>query len=106
MGFRENLITDWKDKTIEYQEKKFYILEQFLYNGKEYLYGCDIETIKNEKMNVVFLYKIKDDIFEHVKDEQLFEELLMNVTGIFTGKLMIDTYEQNKDEFNKVCNNQ
>ena len=26
MGFRENLITDWKDKTIEYQEKKFYIL--------------------------------------------------------------------------------
>lgn len=105
MGFREDLITNWKDKTIEYQERKFYILEQFVYEGKEYLYGCDIDTIGNEKMNVVFLYKIKDSLFEHIEDEKLFEELLIHVTGILTGELMIDTYENNKELLDKTFNN-
>ena len=86
MGLRENLITNWKDKTIEYQDKQFYILEQFTYDNKEYLFGSDISTLKNEKLEVVFLYRVKDDIFEHVEDEKLFEELFLNVSGILAAE--------------------
>lgn len=81
MGFRENLITDWKDKTIEYQDKNFYILEQFIYEDIEYLFGCDINTINNQNLEVVFLYKVKDDIFEHVEDKEIFEKLYIYVSG-------------------------
>lgn len=81
MGFRENLITDWKDKTIEYQDKNFYILEQFIYKDIEYLFGCDINTINNQNLEVVFLYRVKDDIFEHVEDKNIFDELFIHVSG-------------------------
>lgn len=81
MGFRENLITDWKDKTIEYQDKKFYILDQFDYENKEYLCGCDISTINTESLGMVFLYKVKDDIFEHVEDNEMFEKLALYTAG-------------------------
>lgn len=86
MGFKEDLITNWKDKTIEYQDKHFYILEQFEYNNKEYIFGVDKNTINNENLEVVFLYKIKNDIFEHVEDEKLFEELFLHVSGMLAAQ--------------------
>ena len=97
MGFRESYTTDWKDKTIEYQEKNFYILEQFEYEEKEYLCGCDINTVGKENLEVVFLYKLSDDIFEHVEEEELFEELLMNVSG----KLVAEKIEEINRKYNK-----
>ena len=81
MGFKEDIITDWKNKTIEYQNKKIYILEQIEFEGKEYLYGCDIDTINNKNIEVVFLTKVKDNIFKHVDDNKLFEELLRKTSG-------------------------
>ena len=81
MGLRESLTVDWKDKTIEYQNKTIYIVDQFKYNGIEYLYGCDIETINNKNLEVVFLVRVRDDLIEHVEDEELFNELLMHVAG-------------------------
>ena len=96
MSLKENLIANWKDKTIEYQEKKFYILEQFEYEGLEYLYGIDINTIDNEVPNVVFLHKVKDDIFEHVEDEKLFDLLILRVAGIMTSKIITEELKNRK----------
>ena len=98
MSFKEELITDWKDKTIEYQEKNFYIVEQIEYKGKTYLYGCDLNTIKNNNIEVVFLTKVKDNIFEHIEDDDLFEKLLANVSGkVLSNKL--------NEIYNKYVNN-
>ena len=96
MGLKENLIANWKDKTIEYQEKKFYILEQFEYEGLEYLYGIDINTIDNEVPNVVFLHKVKDDEFEHIEDEKLFDLLILRVAGIMTSKIITEELKNRK----------
>lgn len=98
MSFKEELIADWKDKTIEYQEKNFYIVEQIEYKGKTYLYGCDLNTIKNNNIEVVFLTKVKDNIFEHIEDDDLFEKLLANVSGkVLSNKL--------NEIYNKYVNN-
>ena len=96
MGLKENLITDWKGKTIEYLEKRFYILEQFEYEGLEYLYGIDIDTIDNDMPNVVFLHKVKDDIFEHVEDEKLFDLLILRVAGVMTSEIVIEELKNKK----------
>ncbi|MBR3152618.1 MAG: hypothetical protein IKF52_03325 [Clostridia bacterium] len=79
MGIRENLIVDWKDKTIEYFDKKMYVIEQFTYKGIEYLYVVDKATINNENLEVAFLYRVKDDIFANVDSDELFNELLDEV---------------------------
>ena len=71
MGFREELISNWEDKTIEYGGQLFYIIKQFTFEGKEYLYGIDKETYDKETINVVFLYRIKDG--------KIAEPLLVNV---------------------------
>lgn len=94
MGFKEELITNWRDKTLEYQGKKFYIVEQLEFEGKEYLYGCDINTIKNKNIEVVFLTKVKDNIFEHVENEELFEILLMNVSGKLLSNKLEEIYQK------------
>lgn len=96
MGFRENLINDWKDKTIEYQDRFFYIVDQFVYEEKEYLYGCNIDTLNNQNLEVVFLYKIKDDIFEHVEDNELFNNLFLYVAG----KLTAEKIDELADKYN------
>ena len=98
MGFREELISNWEDKTIEYGGKKFYIIKQLNHEGTEYLYGIDIETYDKDPMNVVFLYKIKDDIFEHVEDEELFEKLLIQAGGLCAADLVGKAIEEHKDE--------
>lgn len=77
MGFREELTIDWEDKTIEYQGKMLYVIKSFNYDNKEYLYTVDINTINNDNLEVAFLYKIKDSIFAHVDDDELFEKLVI-----------------------------
>ncbi len=96
MGLKENLITDWKGKTIEYLEKRFYILEQFEYEGVKYLYGIDLDTVDKEIPNVVFLHKVKDDIFEHVEDEKLFNLLILRVAGVMTSEIVIEELKNKK----------
>lgn len=88
MGLKEDLIVDWTDKTIEYQDRKFYILKQFEHNNKQYLYGVEPSTIGTETMKVVFLYKVKDNIFEHVEEKELFEELMIAVSGLITADMV------------------
>lgn len=78
MGMKESLVVDWKDKTIEYQGKKLYIIEQFDYEGKEYFYTVDVNTVDSRNLEITFLYRVKDDIFAHVEDEKLFENLIIN----------------------------
>jgi len=97
MGLKEDLIVDWTDKVIEYQERQFYILKQFQHGNKEYLYGVEKDTIGSEKMNAVFLYKIKDSIFEHVEDDKLFEELLVVVSGLLTAQMVEKDIKEHKD---------
>lgn len=98
MGFKEDLIADWTDKTIEYQGKRIYILEQFDYKGKNYLYGCDIDTINNKDLEVVFLTKVKDNIFEHVEDDKLFDELF----EIVAGKMLSDKLDEIYKKYSNV----
>lgn len=98
MGLKENLITEWIDKTIEYQDKKIYILDQFTYQDKEYLYGVDVETINLPKIDVVFLYKLKDDIFEHVESNELFEELALVVSGRLSEEMIKEDLKKYKNQ--------
>lgn len=90
MGLKENLIVNWKGKLIEYQNKKFYIIEQFEYEGKEYLYGIDIDTLDQEMPSVVFLNRIKDDVFQHVESEELFNLLILRVSGVITSQIVTE----------------
>lgn len=80
MGIREDLIVDWKDKTIEYFDKKMYVIEQFTYKGTEYLYVVDKATVNNDNLEVAFLYRVKDDVFANVDSDELFNELLDEVS--------------------------
>lgn len=77
MGFKEELTVDWEDKTIEYQSKKMYVVKVFTYNHVEYLCTIDLDTIHNENLEVAFLYKVKDSIFAHVDDDELFDKLVV-----------------------------
>ncbi len=99
MGLKEELISNWEDKTIEYGGKIFYILKQFEFEGKEYLYGIDKESpMDMENMKVVFLYRIKNDLFEHVEDDELFEKLFLHVGGLCTADLVSEAIEEHRDE--------
>ncbi len=98
MGLKEQLMTDWKDKTIEYQERKFYILDQFNFENTEYLYCINIDTVNNKNPEVAFLYKKNGEIFEHVENKELFEELLINVSG----RLVAEKIEE---DLKKITNN-
>ena len=98
MGLRESLIVNWENKTIEYQGKKMYIVKQFMYENKEYLYAIDLETINKENLEIVFLYKMKDDIFAYVEEDDLFDKLIVKV-GIecFTEILRKDLEQLQKE---------
>lgn len=78
MGMAERIMYNFENVTLEYNGKKFYILKQFEYKNKMYLYGVDVETAKlgdPNKCEFVFLYRVRDDIFNHVEDPDLFDEL-------------------------------
>lgn len=98
MGLKENLIVNWENKTIEYQGKKMYIVKQFVYEKLEYLYAIDLETINNENIEVAFLYKVKDDVFEHVENDELFEKLVVKAGSECFNELMEKDIEQLQKE--------
>ena len=89
MGFKENLVTDWTMRTIEYQGKQFLVCKQFDYEGKEYLYVADKNSPK-DNIEVAFLTKKEDDVFEHVTDDNLFNELLAKAAGLFIADTLLD----------------
>ncbi len=97
MGMRENLIVNFESKTLEYQNKKFYILKQFDYKGQTYLYGIDVDAFykDNENLEVAFLYRMHDDVFNHVSDSSLLDDLFNVVSGICTADMVkknLETY--------------
>lgn len=100
MGIRENLVVNFEGKTLEYQDKKFYILKQFDYEGKTYLYGIDVDVFykENERIEIAFIYRTEDDMFNHVTDNALMEDLFNVVSGICTADMVkknLETYSSN-----------
>ena len=90
MGLKENLITDWTNKVITYQGSEMFVVSQFDYEGTNYLYVVDTESIEKdeEEVDVAFLYKVKDDVFANVDDDELFNELLGKVAGELTAEML------------------
>lgn len=76
MGLKESLTVDWKYKTIEYQGDRLWIAEQFEYKGTEYLYAAVENTLEDDIIDVVFLYRVSGDKFGNVSDDKLHNELL------------------------------
>lgn len=97
MGIRENLIINFESKTLEYQNKRFYILKQFDYEGRTYLYGIDVDAFNKDQENleVAFLYRMHDDIFNHVSDKELANKLLDEVAGLCTADMIKRNLNQN-----------
>lgn len=97
MGMTERLMVNFENVTIEYQGKKLYILKQFEYNKRLYLYGIDIETINSNgsEPEFAFLCRVDGDIFTHVEDENLWNELFDIVSGLCAG----DMVEENLKSF-------
>lgn len=95
MGLKEELLTNLKGATIEYQGKKLYVIEQLTYNKDTYLCTLDIEEIPEAV--VIFLKKKTNTIYEYVNDEKLCDELFLRVGAI----VVQDEIEKAKKELNK-----
>ncbi len=98
MGMKESLVVDWKDKTIEYQGKTMYIVEQFEFEGREYFYAVDVDTVESKKLEVTFLYRIKDDVFAHVEDEKLYEQLIITGGAKVISAMIVEDIRKLKHE--------
>lgn len=91
MGLKEDIIVDWNNKNITYQGREMFVVKQFEYEGITYLYVIDKEeALKEDKeyLDVAFLYKVKDNIWANVDDDNLFNELLGKIAGELTGDLI------------------
>lgn len=91
MGLREDLIADWTNKHITYQGYNMFVVKQIEHDGITYLYAIDKDdAVKEDKkdLNVAFLYKVKDDVWANVDDDDLFDELMGQVAGELTGDLL------------------
>ncbi len=64
-----------KGKVIEFAGRDYFVVDQFLYNDKEYLYI--IQAKVQEKMDVYFLIKDKEGKYEAINDEEIFNELTL-----------------------------
>ena len=60
-----------KGKVIEFAGRDYFVVDQFMYNDKEYLYI--IQAKVQEKMDVYFLIKDKEGKYEAINDEEIFE---------------------------------
>lgn len=78
---------NWEDRTILYRGKKVYIVKQITYKKKEYLSGVVLDDTTKDVSSVVFLYNVKGNIFDHVTDDKLFDELIMVAGMACTGEL-------------------
>ena len=64
-----------KGKVIEFAGRDYFVVDQFMYNDKEYLYI--IQAKVQEKMDVYFLIKDKEGKYEAINDEEIFNELTL-----------------------------
>ena len=64
-----------KGKVIEFAGRDYFVVDQFMYNDKEYLYI--IQAKVQEKMDVYFLIKDKEGKYEAMNDEEIFNELTL-----------------------------
>ena len=80
MGLKEALIVNWKGRVIEYQETPLYVVDQFEYKNKIYLYTINTK-IKDNVIDINFLVKNYDDVFEHVVDDRLYDQLITIEAG-------------------------
>lgn len=64
-----------KGKVIEFAGRDYFVVDQFMYNDKEYLYI--IQAKIQEKMDVYFLIKDKEGKYEAINDEEIFNELTL-----------------------------
>ena len=72
-----------KGKVIEFAGRDYFVVDQFMYNDKEYLYI--IQAKVQEKMDVYFLIKDKEGKYEAINDEEIFNELTLVETKRMMG---------------------
>lgn len=80
MEFKESLKSDLKGKIINYQNVDLYVVDQFEFEDKNYLYTVNMQCIE-EKTEVTFLRKIQGEEYEHILDKELLKKLFLAVSG-------------------------
>lgn len=76
--FQDNL----KDKLIEYQGRKLYVVDQILYQGNYYVYVFNAEKYeKEDALEINILKKLNNGDLEVVTDKATFKAVL-NMAGM------------------------
>lgn len=94
MGFKDDLIGNYEDKTIEFCGKNLYIAKQFDYKGVTYYYAIDVATALTDNKEIAFLYRTEKGLFKDVTDHELFENLVMVAAGEMAASTMKDFYNK------------
>ena len=94
MGIRESLTVNFEDKTLEYLDMMLYVTKQFEYKNKTYLYCVNKSTVDTDELEVYFLYRVRDDKFNHITDKKKQMELLEVVSGLYMDDLVKDSLKK------------
>jgi len=94
MGIRESLTVNFEDKTLEYLDMMLYVTKQFEYKNKTYLYCVNKSTVNTDELEVYFLYRVRDDKFNHITDKKKQMELLEVVSGLYMDDLIKDSLKK------------
>ena len=94
MGIRESLTVNFEDKTLEYLDMMLYVTKQFEYKNKTYLYCVNKSTGNTDELEVYFLYRVRDDKFNHITDKKKQMELLEVVSGLYMDDLIKDSLKK------------
>ena len=94
MGIRESLTVNFEDKTLEYLDMMLYVTKQFEYKNKTYLYCVNKSTVDTDELEVYFLYRVRDDKFNHKTDKKKQMELLEVVSGLYMDDLIKDSLKK------------
>jgi hypothetical protein len=94
MGIRESLTVNFEDKTLEYLDMMLYVTKQFEYKNKTYLYCVNKSTVDTDELEVYFLYRVRDDKFNHITDKKKQMELLEVVSGLYMDDLIKDSLKK------------
>ena len=94
MGIRESLTVNFEDKTLEYLDMMLYVTKQFEYKNKTYLYCVNKSTVDTDEFEVYFLYRVRDDKFNHITDKKKQMELLEVVSGLYMDDLIKDSLKK------------
>lgn len=94
MGIRESLTINFEDKTLEYLDMMLYVTKQFEYKNKTYLYCVNKSTVDTDELEVYFLYRVRDDKFNHITDKKKQMELLEVVSGLYMDDLIKDSLKK------------